>query len=387
MENLKKYIQQLFGNISNQLLFEPKSLKPVEAKCDVKPIAFYLPQFHAIPENNEWWGEGFTEWTNVTRAIPQFLGHHQPRLPGPLGFYDLSYVDPIKKQVELAKWYGIHGFCFYYYWFSGRRVLEKPLDLFLHHQEIDFPFCICWANENWTKRWDGLDQDVLLNQEYSVEIDENFALDVVPILLDPRYIRVDGKPLLIIYRPPIIPKFQERLEKWRNVFRREGVGEVMIYMVQGFAQYDPIPWGCDGAIEFPPHNIGFGERNRAAELHIINPDYEGEIVDAADVFANACKSESIDKQYRWIRGCCPSWDNEARKPGRGWTMINSTPDHFRDWLKYLVSNGAPKSFRNEENYLFVNAWNEWAEGAHLEPDRQHGYAYLNRIAEILEKKV
>ncbi|MGB3621806.1 MAG: glycoside hydrolase family 99-like domain-containing protein [Ketobacter sp.] len=381
----KRYIDELFRNRGKSQCYESKMKEPhIQADQVARLIAFYLPKFNTIPENDRWWGEGFTEWTNVTKAIPQFLGHYQPRLPDALGYYDLNHVETLKKQVDLAKWYGLYGFCFYYYWFSGRRVLEKPIANFLRHKEIDFPFCICWANENWTKTWDGLENDVLLKQEYTSLDPEQFAMDVSPVLRDSRYIRVDGKPLLIIYRPAIIPNFMAWLDIWREVFAREGVGEVLVYMVQGFTQYDPKPWGCDGAIEFPPHNIGFGSENTAANHHVINPEFSGEIVEAATILQNARKNESMKGDYRWIRGCCPSWDNDARKPGRGWTLSDSTPDHFYEWLKYIVGEGAPSKNRNKENLVFVNAWNEWAEGAHLEPDRRYGYAYLNRIAKILK---
>lgn len=384
---LEAFVQQIFAGAEKSSTYEPRLAYPVKKINDAaKIMAFYLPQFHEIQENNEWWGDGFTEWSNVTRAIPQFVGHQQPKLPDALGFYDLSNVDTIRRQVDLAQYYGIHGFCFYYYWFSGRRILEKPLDLFLGAKDIEFPFCICWANENWTRRWDGLEQDILLQQDYEHENEDQFALDVAPILRDERYIRVGGLPLLIIYRPPIIPDFDKRLACWREVFRREGVGEVQVYMVQGFSQFDPHLWGCDGAIEFPPHNVGLGKPSIANELPIVNPNYTGEVVSAETVLESARNSESLDKAYPWIRGCCPSWDNEARKPGRGWTMHDSSPDFFERWLRYLTTDGHPGSGRNPDNYLFVNAWNEWAEGAVLEPERRYGYAYLNRIARILSGK-
>lgn len=379
------YIRQILRLPAASPTTEPRIPDPVRpASGAPKPICFYLPQFHAIPENDAWWGEGFTEWTNVTRAVPQYIGHEQPKLPGALGFYDLSHVDAIRRQVELAKHYGIYGFCLYYYWFSGRRILEKPLDLLLSNPDIDFPFCICWANEDWTRDWDN-NGEVLLQQDHKNEDPERFALDVAPILRDRRYIRVGDKPLLIIYRPPIIENFANRLEVWRDVFRREGVGEVAVYMVQGFNFYDPHPWACDGAIEFPPHNIGFhGNTSVTGEFTTADVNYTGTIVRAETVLQRARESQSLSNDYPWIRGCNPSWDNEARRPGRGWTMHGTTPEFFETWLRYVTGEGSPGTARNPDNYVFINAWNEWAEGAYLEPDRRYGHAMLNRIASVLQ---
>lgn len=344
-----------------------------------KAIAFYLPQFHPITENDEWWGKGFTEWTNVSKALPQFVGHHQPHLPGELGFYDLRVVDVMRRQAELAKLYGLHGFCFHHYWFSGRRLLERPLDQLIANQDIDLPFCLCWANENWTRRWDGHNDDVLLGQDYTHDNDLHFISDALPYLRDPRYIRIDGRPLLVVYRPSLLPDCRGTLETWREYCREQGVGEVFLAMVQ-FDVDDPGPMGFDAALEFPPHKLARGMYSINDTLEIVNPDYTGYIVDYAEL-AERGKSWPVP-DYPMFKGVAPRWDNEARKPGKGYTFAHSTPALYREWLAHAVDYSRSHPVKGE-SVVFVNAWNEWAEGAYLEPDRQYGYAYLQATRDAL----
>ena len=362
--------------------YVPLDDAPVDtAQLDVRAIAFYLPQFHPIPENDEWWGKGFTEWTNVSKAMPQFIGHYQPHLPGELGFYDLRIVDIMRRQVELARHYGVQGFCFHYYWFAGRRLLERPLEQFLVNRDIDFPFCICWANENWTRRWDGLDQEMLVAQQYSAEDDIAFISALESLLRDPRYIKVDGRPLIILYRPSILPDARATLERWREHCRKIGIGEIFAAMVQ-FDVDDPRTYGFDAAIEFPPHKLarGLGAINQS--LQIVNPEYAGHVVDYASIVARA---RDCDADYPMFRGVFPCWDNEARKPGRGYTFANATPSRYREWLDLAIDYARRKPVVGER-MLFINAWNEWAEGAHLEPDRRYGYAFLNATRGALKKR-
>ncbi len=347
-------------------------------ETDIRLIAFYLPQFHPIPENDEWWGKGFTEWTNVKRAAPKFLGHYQPRLPGELGFYDLRFPEVQKRQIELAKQHGIYGFCFHFYWFAGKRLLERPLEQFLSDPEMDFPFCINWANENWTRRWDGRDMDILIAQDHSPEDDIAFIKYVSKYLKDRRYIRVHNKPLLIVYRPALLPDAKETAERWRDWCRKNGIGEIYLALTHSFEHIDPREIGFDAAIEFPPNT--FPLKDISGQVQLVNDGYRGRVFDYNQLLSI---SRAYNKPpYKKFRGICPGWDNEARRPGRGTTLINSSPEAYQEWLRDLC-DFTVKNFDPNERLIFINAWNEWAEGAYLEPDRRYGYAYLQGTAEVL----
>jgi hypothetical protein len=345
----------------------------------VKLIAFYLPQFHPIPENDMWWGKGFTEWQNVSKAVPQFSGHYQPHLPGELGFYDLRLPEILAQQIELARKYGIYGFAFHYYWFNGKRLLEKPLELFMQSKE-DFPFCVCWANENWTRRWDGQEDDLLIGQEHSPESDLRFIQDIAPILKDKRYIRINGRPLLIVYRANILPNVLETVALWREYCKSHDIGDPYLVAAQTFWFTDPREVGFDAAVEFPPHSVSM--TNISHLLKFSNPEYQGMVFDYKEIIK---KTTSLTQpEYKLYKTIFPSWDNEARKPGRGYTFAFSTPTLYKDWLvrtaKFTLQEQDP-----DKRLLFINAWNEWAEGAHLEPDRRYGYAYLQATADALKE--
>ena len=229
----------------------------------VRAIAFYLPQFHTIPENDLWWGPGFTEWTNVTRARPSFVGHYQPHLPADMGFYDLRVADTRAKQAALAAAYGLHGFCYYYYWFAGKRLLETPVEAMLATGEPDFPYCLCWANENWTRRWDGADQEVLIAQNPSRADDERLIRDLLPHFRDPRYIRINGKPLFIVYRIGVLPNVAASAQLWRRIAQQEGIGELYLCAAKTYDTGDPTVYGFDAVVEFPPHGAAHRHDERA----------------------------------------------------------------------------------------------------------------------------
>ena len=347
-------------------------------ESDIKLIAFYLPQFHPIPENDKWWGKGFTEWTNVTRAVPQFVGHYQPKLPGELGFYDLRVKEVQKRQIELARQYGLYGFCYYFYWFGGKTLLERPLEQLLLNPDLDFPFCICWANENWTRRWDGMDQEILISQKHSPEDDIAFIEYVSKYLKDGRYIRINSKPLLILYRPGLLPEPAKTAERWRQWCRDNGIGEIFLALAHSFDWTDPSEIGFDAAIEFAPNTYHLDDI--VYKFNVINHKFEGRILD----YNNAIElsQDYVKPPYPKFRCLCPGWDNDARRPGRGATLANSSPVAYKKWLKNLC-DFTTENFAPDERFIFVNAWNEWAEGAYLEPDRKYGYAYLDATAEVL----
>ncbi|WP_448482681.1 glycoside hydrolase family 99-like domain-containing protein [Pseudoxanthomonas mexicana] len=334
-------------------------------------VAFYLPQFHTIPENDEWWGKGFTEWRNVTRALPQFEGHYQPRLPGDLGFYDLRNVEVMHEQARLAREYGISAFCFYFYWFGGKTLLETPLRNWLNDKTIDLKFCLCWANEKWTRTWDGRGDEILIDQKHSPEDDIAFIEHVAEYMRDPRYLRVDGKPMLLIYRPGLLPDPSATTDRWRRWCRENGIGEIHLSYVQSFEAPDPRDIGCDAGVEFPPNLTNDA---LLTPLALLNTDYKGSLRDWRSM-----SSEFMRRPHRRDpiihRGVNPSWDNEARRPGAGRTLIGSSPRRFRDWIENCIPMSAIPS--GDPPLVFVNAWNEWAEGAVIEPDAAHGYAWLH----------
>ena len=349
---------------------EASEAEDADAGSAVRLVAFYLPQFHPIPENDLWWGEGFTEWTNVVPARPSFRGHYQPQLPTELGYYDLRDPEVLERQAELARVFGVHGFCFHHYWFDGRRVLERPLEQMLARGRPSLPFCISWANENWTRRWDGLEDEVLLRQEYEGDWDERFIRDVLPVLADGRYMRVGGGALLLVYRVDLLPDAPRVAELWRTIAQAEGV-ELHLAAVQSFEIDDPRPYGFDAAVEFPPHP--FGRRPAEARVKRLRRRFRGVLESYDSLAAEMLRRPAPD--YPWYRGLVPSWDNTARRGYDAYVAVDSSPDAYRRWLAELVRQALERADVTEP-LVFVNAWNEWAEGTHLEPDDRYGPAWL-----------
>jgi glycosyltransferase involved in cell wall biosynthesis len=350
---------------------------------DIRLVAFYLPQFHPIPENDKFWGRGFTEWNNVTAAKPQFEGHYQPHLPDELGFYDLRVKDVQKRQVELARRYGVGAFCFYLYWFGGKRLLELPVRQFLDNPDLDFPFCLCWANENWTRRWDGQENEILIAQNHSAADDIEFLAYVAEYMKDHRYLHVNGRPVLLVYQPALLPDARATAMRWREWARRNGLGELYLMCPQSHWACDPADYGFDAATEFPP---SFG-RMPLTSKDLIRPhggSFQGQLFDWRTLLEGS--RHYVEPAYKLFRGVCPSWDNSPRRQGLGSVLLNSSPQGYREWLTNAAAD-TRRRFQGDERLIFVNAWNEWAEGAHLEPDRRYGYAWLRATREALSEGV
>ncbi|MCL3816996.1 glycoside hydrolase family 99-like domain-containing protein [Aeromicrobium wangtongii] len=345
---------------------------PVERAARV--VSFYLPQFHPITENDEWWGEGFTEWTNVRPAEPLLPGHYQPHVPGELGYYDLRDTEVQRRQVELAKLYGVEAFCFYFYWFAGKRLLDTPIRNYLDDATLDLPFMLCWANENWSRRWDGREQDVLIAQDHSPEDDLAFIEHIADYLRDPRYERIDGRPVLLVYRPNLLPDVRATVARWRKWCRENGVGEIYLAYTQSFESTDPSVYGFDAAIEFPPNNSGIRDaRGVTPQLASFDGNiyHWDDLVDRSYAYAGT--------PYRQYRGVTPSWDNTARRGASATLIAGSSPGRFTRWITHAVRDTRRRSHSEQDRFVFVNAWNEWAEGAHLEPDQRYGYAWLESV--------
>jgi glycosyltransferase involved in cell wall biosynthesis len=353
---------------------------PASAPRRAKLLAYFLPQFHAFEENDTWWGKGFTEWTNVPRGLPRFKGHYQPRIPRDLGFYSLNHAETMRRQVEMAKAGGVHGFVFYYYWFNRKRLLEKPLEVFLADRSIQMPFCLMWCNENWTRRWDGADAEVLISQDYRPEDEQQLVADFVRHFTDPRYIRIQGRPLLMIYRPGLIDDARTTLARWRGQFKTKFKEDPILVMGQTFRDTDPTAFGMDGAIEFPPHKLTQDMAAINPSLNYLDLEFEGKAYRYDDVVQASLNEPT--PTYPLIKTVVPSWDNDARRQGNGLVLTDSSPHKYQAWLGELVDRAEKRPFFGEP-IVCVNAWNEWCEAAYLEPDLHYGSAYLNATARAL----
>ncbi len=350
------------------------------AKPGALVLAYHLTQYHRIPENDAWWGEGYTEWTHLARGQPRFAGHYQPRIPGALGFYDLSQPDVLRAQARLAKAAGVQGFVFYSYDFDGRRLLETPLEDFLAAPDIDIGFCLMWANENWTRRWDGAEQEVLIAQTYDERYEAQRCADWARHFRDPRYIRLGGRPLMMVYRGSLIPEAAQSLARWRRCFVEQFQEDPIFVTAQCFDDVDPRPLGFHGAVEFPPHKLTKGLPQVYERLDIFDEAFEADAF-AYDDLVEASLGEA-PPDFPLIKTAVPSWDNDARRQGKGLTIVGSTPRKYQQWLAELIARAEARPFFGSA-VVCVNAWNEWSEGAYLEPDVHYGYAYLNATARAI----
>jgi len=357
----------------------------------IKLYSLYLPQFHPIPENDDWWGTGFTEWRNVARSRPQFDYHTQPRLPKDLGFYDLRIPDVMRQQAELAKTHGIDGFCAYFYWFDGRRLLQKPFENLLADPSIDFPFFFCWANECWTKTWDGLSEDILIDQSYAPGFGARLAHDLLPYFTDPRYIKTNGAPKFVVYRPTDIPGLAREMDTFRETVAAAGfpgveLGAGLFHLdIEQTALLGDV---FDFFVEIPPHGLvtssnyyAGSDKNKPSPLRLA-PGFGGLVYDYEDVIANSLAGAHIPQaiEAKVRRGVMLGWDNTPRRGRKAHISLGCNPATFRHWLAELLER-LVRSSGEKPVEVYINGWNEWAEGAYLEPDMQYGREYLRAVQE------
>lgn len=364
----------------------------------LRALAFYLPQFHPTPENDAFWGKGFTEWRNVVAARPAFKGHEQPHLPADLGFYDLRLEETRIAQAELARAAGLHGFCYYHYWFAGRRLLHRPLDDMLQTGTPDFPFMLCWANENWTRAWDGGPREVIVAQEYSDADTIAHARHLAPVFADPRYLRIDDRPVFAVYCADDLPDPRRWTDLFRKTCLNQGKEPYLLRIERHFDRdlRPPAALGFDAAVDFQPFSRSFlnwqcqrpdlkaaPARRLAHRLRRERARYQ-----AIDTHHDMAAFVDFDlsrplPDYVRFPGVCPSWDNSARRPpGKRILFRNTDPALFEHWASETFRRFTPPT--PDENLVFINAWNEWAEGNHLEPCLRHGHGWLTALRRALD---
>lgn len=354
-------------------------------------IAINLPQFHPFKENDEWWGKGFTEWTNVTKAKPRFRGHYQPHLPSDTGFYDLRLPEARQMQADMAKEAGIYGFCYYHYWFNGKRLMNRPIDEILASGEPDFPFMLCWANENWARNWAGGFQDILIKQDYSEEDDiAHIKWLCETVFCDKRYIKVDGKPVFVIYRPKLFPNFDNTARVWRRIAKLYDM-ELYLIRVESGMDWGPTNFkSFDASMDFQPLVMrGYDKFYKNFFAKLYRNLFKNKSTNAFNsIYSYKKYVEYLLKQpmpeYKLFPCVSPGWDNSPRRVGKSFrAFIDSTPEIYGKWLADVLERFIP--FSTEENFVFINAWNEWAEGNHLEPDQKWGHQYLDITKKVISK--
>lgn len=350
--------------------------------CKARLIAFYLPQFHAIPENDEWWGKGFTEWTNVAKARPLYAGHDQPRMPEELGFYDLRLAETRAAQARLAKEHGIEGFCYWHYWFSGKRLLEKPFTAVLKSGEPSLPFCLGWANDTWSGIWHGCPDRILIEQTYPGEKDEEAHFRaIVEAFFDKRYITVYGKPVFLIYKPDQLPEPKRLIEHWQELAIKAGLPGIYFIGNTSTMDWKPEEDGFDAMV---PHQPGL------STWHIFNPPPSGGTSHlVTNRKPNVMRYEDyIRRALPPLRGdidaypcVVPNWDNTARCGIQGYVLHDSTPALFRAHLQEAIGQVIHR--HPDKRIIFLKSWNEWAEGNYVEPDRKQGRRYLEACRDAI----
>lgn len=361
----------------------------------MKIIAFYLPQFHTFPENDEWWGKGFTEWTTVRKSKKLFIDHNQPRVPLNDNYYNLTNPDTMIWQAKIAKKYGIYGFCYYHYWFDGKMLMEKPMEIMLKNKAIDIPFCICWANENWTRAWADNDKEILIDQTYgNVEDWKDHFNYLLQFFKDERYIKKDGKPVLVIYRPEIIPTCVEMLTLWQQMARENGFPGISFIYQQKYFNHQKEESGklFDYGIEYQP-GLAF-QKVLDTKLKYFPSRFINYIADRIPSLKRFNKITYFEYDEVWgeilrtlprddkmIPGAFVDWDNTPRHGVRGSVVINNTPEKFK---KYLSKQVVRAREIYKKDVIFMFAWNEWGEGGYLEPDEKNGFAYLEAVQKVLE---
>ena len=364
----------------------------------MKTIAFYLPQFHETPENNKWWGKGFTEWTNMKKAKPLFEGHYQPRVPLNKNYYDLSNPNTIRWQAELAKENGIYGFCLYHYWFNGKLLLQKPVELLRDNKDIDIHYCLCWANENWTNGWVSDKANILIEHNFNDRSDWKKHIDYfLSFFNDDRYIKIDGKPVLVIYYPSLIGPLKETLDFWNNEAIKAGHKGITFLYQHPYFYYDKKSHKeyFDYGIEFEPTFSRMQEYKQCnAAIQNCKVKISTFLQTKLHIYIHLKKKELVKFDYDRLWKCILSqelddnlfpgafvdWDNTPRKGKRGSLVLNANPQKFKYYFKKLIRK--TRDVCNKD-YIFIFAWNEWAEGGYLEPDEKYKDGYLRSIKEAL----
>lgn len=341
-----------------------------------RTIAYYLPQFHRIPENDEWWGEGFTEWVNVRKAEPLFAGHRQPLRAGELGEYDLLDPAVYREQTRLATDAGIDAFCMYFYWFGGARLLEKPIDAWRDDPSL-LPYCLSWANESWTRRWDGKSRSVLMAQDYDEGYEERIFADLLPHFLAPHYLRQDGKPILLIHRAQVIPDARLFADRLQELARAAGLPGIHLIGSETTPGLEPQALGFDAVAEFPPVGANTLGSAELRPLRAVARGFRGRLMSYARM---AARFESRrDAVFDRHHGVTPGWDNTARRGLAATVYVGSTPQRYAQWL--ATARRRERAARGERGLVFINAWNEWAEGACIEPDAETGLDHVRATAD------